>query len=363
MRLLPLLASLLVACGGASASDAGDTSDADADAVPDASEPPTCDPVCPSGMVCTADLVCVPGGCGGEALDLTYVAPSFLIVLDRSCSMRTNEVPGTGKTRWEVAVGALQAVTSSYEEDIDWGITLFPDTSGMQCEQDAIPIPVGDDNALAIRTLLGNALDPADPLYPDSPCVTHIDTAMAQVASDPAFADPTTPRFVMLVSDGAQSGGTGANNCGGNARDPVTEATIRELAGQGIKTFVVGMGGNVDAAALDAFAEAGGAPLAGPHKYYSADSVAELDQAFGAIADLVVSCEYVVDPAPANLDEVYVWFENTEAVPRDPSHLSGWDYDPATMLLTLYGSHCDRLESREVDDVDVIFGCPTPPVP
>ena len=88
----------------------------------------------------------------------------------------------------------------------------------------------------------------------------------------------------------------------------------------------------------------------------------ELDQAFQQIAELVISCEYTVDPAPADLDKTYVFFENTEAVPRDPTHANGWDYDPATMKLTLYGSYCGRIQDRSVDDVDVVFGCPDPTV-
>ena len=61
-------------------------------------------------------------------------------------------------------------------------------------------------------------------------------------------------------------------------------------------------------------------------------------------------------------DRADVFFENTEPVPRDPTHTNGWDYDPATMRLTLYGSYCGRIQDRSVDDVDVVFGCPDPTV-
>lgn len=57
-----------------------------------------------------------------------------------------------------------------------------------------------------------------------------------------------------------------------------------------------------------------------------------------------------------------MFYENTELVPRDTTHAAGWDYDPATMTLTMYGSYCDRLKTKVVDDVDVVFGCPTLPV-
>jgi len=302
--------------------------------------------------------------CGGVALDLTYVAPSFLIVLDRSCSMENQIVPNTTKSRWQVAVEALSAAVMTHDADLAFGLTLFPDTTGMACTQDTIPIPVAPNQGAAIKSLLTAALDPADALYPDSPCVTNIDTGMAQALTDPSIA-ASGQRYIMLVTDGAQSGNTtntGANNCGGPAGDTRTQATIEQLRANGVTTFVVGFGGNVDTVALDAFAIAGGAPRAGAQKFYSAESPAQLAQAFASIAELAVSCEYTVDPPPPEIDKTYVFFGNTELVDRDTSHAKGWDYDPATMKLTFYGTDCERVQTHVVTDVDVVFGCPTPPI-
>lgn len=342
-----LLLAGLCACGGKSGGDGRP----DADPGGDGQTACVDDSDCGVNQKCT-DGVCV-GGCGSEELEIAYVPPNFIVSLDRSCSMRTN-IPGTGVSKWKAAVDALNSVLGDYADDIRWGLTLFPDTTGQTCQQDAIPIPIGDGNAPAISTLLTNALAVADPLYPDSPCVTNIDTGVTQAATDPALADTTRKNFVMLVTDGAQSG-----SCDGNAGDNRTEAAITDLyTNRGITTFVVGFGGEVDAAALDRFALAGGAPLAGTPKYYQADTAAQLEQAFATISGLVVSCEFIVDPAPADLAQTYVYFNETEQVPRDTTHAMGWDYDPATLKLTLYGGHCDRLKARQVDDVDVIFGCP-----
>lgn len=302
--------------------------------------------------------------CGGVSLDLTYVPPSFLIVLDRSCSMKNQIVPNTTKSRWEVAVEALTGAVMTHDNDLAFGLTLFPDISGAACTQDSIPIPVGANNGTAINALLTAALDPADPQYPDDPCVTNIDTGMSQVLTDPAMM-ASGPRYVMLVTDGAQSGNTtstSANNCGGEAGDARTQATIEELRADGITTFVVGFGGNVDATALDAFAIAGGAPRAGAKKFYAAESPAQLAQTFASIAEVAASCEYTVDPPPPDVDKTYVFFGNTELVDRDPSHTKGWDYDPATMKLTFYGTDCERVSTHVVTDIDVVFGCPTPPI-
>jgi hypothetical protein len=302
--------------------------------------------------------------CGGTSLDLTYVPPPFMIVLDRSCSMANPEVPGTNMTRWQVAVAAISEAAMTHDSDLAFGLTMFPDTTGAACTQDSIPIPVAPHQGAAIDTLLTSALDPSDPYYPDNPCVTNIDTGMSQVLTDPSM-NGTGHRYVMLVTDGAQSGNTtstGANNCGGENGDARTLQTIKDLKHDGVTTFVVGFGGNVDTVALNSFAQAGGAPLSGMKKYYSAESPQDLAQAFSNIAQLAQSCEYTVDPAPPDIDKTYVFFGNTELVDRDTTHANGWDYDPATMKLTFYGADCERVRTRVVTDVDVVFGCPTPPI-
>ncbi len=336
---------------------------------------------CPAGTICSANQSCIPdgtcavdgdcgagmkcdpvsgqcsvGGCGGQFLDLTYVPPNVLVVLDRSCSMK-RELAGTTTTKWAAAVGSINNMLGTYSTDAHWGLTMFPDTTGNACSQDAIPFAIAPNNAASISSMLTSALDVADPNYPDSPCVTNIDTGVQQAALDPALADATRKSYLMLVSDGAQAGCT----LGGG--DAGAEAAIKELrTDRDITTFVVGFGSEVDAPELDKLATLGGAALPGATKYYQADTAAQLDAAFQSIVGAVVSCDYEVNPAPGNLDETYVFFENTELVPRDPSHILGWDYDPATMILSFYGVTCDRLKTRQVDDVDVVFGCPTPPV-
>ncbi len=77
-----------------------------------------------------------------------------------------------------------------------------------------------------MQSLLTASLMNSDPYFPNGPCVTNIDTAMAQAQTDPALVDPTRDNFVLLLTDGKQSG-----SCGGNAADPITVQTIgRSLA-------------------------------------------------------------------------------------------------------------------------------------
>ena len=101
---------------------------------------------CGAGKVCKPDHTCEIGGCGGEQLDLTYVPPNFIIVLDRSCSMDATPA-GATQTKWTSAVVALRQLLNMYPTEIDWGLTLFPDTTGATCAQDANAVPVGPGKA------------------------------------------------------------------------------------------------------------------------------------------------------------------------------------------------------------------------
>ncbi len=252
-------------------------------------------------------------------------------------------------------VSGGQPLTSHLSATVRWGLTLFPDLGGSQCGQDAIPIPVGDANETAIQTLLTNALDPSDPYHCRAgPCVTNIDTAMEQAASDPAFVDTTRASYALLVTDGKQSG-----SCRGGSDDR-TFAAIEGLRGRGIETFVVGFGSGVDGEALSRFATLGGTDLPATPSYYQANAPAELLTAFDTIVSGVVSCDYAVADMPTDLSMVTVFFDGSRTVDRDESHAAGWDFDPTTGRLTFYGGPCDDLRSGSARDVDVVFGCAGP---
>ncbi len=206
---------------------------------------------------------------------------NLMIVLDRSCSM--DSVPsGDTQTKWDSAVDALAALTTNYEGQLRFGLIMFPDETGDRCTQDGdIYVQVGPGNESAV-------MDAVNGTQPDGPCVTNIDTAIAQVGDDPAFdtslVDPAERRsFVLLVTDGKQS-----NACGGVDRDPVTETNIAELYSANYPTYVVGFGGGVRPASLETFATAGGVPRVGDPIYYQADTAAELEEALQMIAGSVV---------------------------------------------------------------------------
>lgn len=320
-------------------------------------DPGTCaDPGdCQEGMTCDpATSTCIPGGaCGSQEAKAEVVPPNLLIVLDRSCSMR--KLVGT-ETKWQIAVGALDYLTTQFDAKIRFGLTLFPDTVTPDCKQDTIPIPVAAGTESAIQTLLDASLATTDKNYPDGPCVTNIDTAMTQAATEPALDDAERQSFVLLITDGKQAG------CSAAGGDQGTTQAITDLyQTRGVPTFVVGFGSEVDPAQMDIFAEAGGVPSADPTaKYYKAEDQASLQAAFDAIASQTLSCVYSLDAPPDDPDKIYVFFDNTEEIGRDPSHQDGWDYDPATNQVTFYGAACDALKAGTVTDLDIVLGCKAP---
>jgi len=203
-----------------------------------------------------------------------------MIVLDRSCSM-SNKPSGETRTKWQIAVDALGTLTTTYQGKLRLGLIMFPDETGASCAQDGtIYVNAGPDHEADVMAAVTAT-------QPDGPCVTNIDTAIAQVGDDPAFdlAQPGPRRsFVLLITDGMQSG-----SCGGVARDPVTEQNIADLYTAGYPTYVVGFGDGVRPASLSAFATSGGVPRPGDPVYYQANTAAELDDALDAIIGAVIS--------------------------------------------------------------------------
>lgn len=313
---------------------------------------------CDLGKICDEpSATCVPGGvCGGKEAKADPIAPNLLIVLDRSCSM-TAEV-SANLTKWDVAVQAIQTMAASFTGKIRFGLTMFPDLTGGNCQQDAIPIPVGPGNEMAISELLGAALMQSDPNFPNGPCVTNIDTAMKQATTETAFADMDRGSYVLLLTDGKQSSG-----CSAAGGDNGTTMIIKDLHDtMNVPTFVLGFGAGIDPAQMNKFADAGGVPAGDPTKYYDASDQASLDAALKTIADKTLGCTFSLDETPPSPDEIYVFFNNVDSVMRDATHMTGWDYDAANNQVTFYGATCDKLKTGEVTDVDIVFGCdePTP---
>ena len=111
--------SIQPGCSGGCA--AGTFCSASGSCIPDG----TCavDGDCGGGKLCdaTTQLCAVGGNCGQKPFKLVAQAPNLMIVLDRSGSMGKS-VPGSGKSRWQVAAEALAQVFKKYDGKIDFGL-------------------------------------------------------------------------------------------------------------------------------------------------------------------------------------------------------------------------------------------------
>ena len=319
---------------------------------------------CTSGEVCDLDGgLCVPGSqCGSTQVNGGQAVPNLIIALDRSCSM-TSKI--NGKTKWQIAYEALTALTNNYQGKIRFGLTMFPDTEAPNCTQDGgAPIPIGDNNEAAIQARLAAAQDAGALEYPAGPCVTNIDTGVEQAAMDPGLMDPNHPGFILLLTDGKQSGCSAG---GGNAGTVMAIAMARMM--YGVNTFVIGFNANqggIDVPALDSFADAGGEtapplPDGGGNLFFDAQDQASLQAALDLIGGRTLSCNYMLTMVPPDPSQLYVFFDKV-LQGRDPGHADGWDYNASNNQVTFYGMACDDLKNGTVTKLDIVYGCPTPPI-
>lgn len=299
---------------------------------------------CNPGSTCASDGTCQPaapdGGamsCGGELFQAAKVNSNMYIAFDKSGSMR-DPIVNNGPSKWEIATSAIKQVTMQYESQIQFGLGLFPqgDTTALRCVVPSTSVQVGNQRASAI----GMALDNSGPGGN-----TPIGGVLISAGMVPELVDPMRANYVMLVTDGTET-------CNGNG----VQAATDNLTQRGIKTFVVGFGGQVDATNLADIATAGGTPRPGATKYYQADDAPGLLAAFNLIAQGALGCEYRLAMAPPDPSKIFVYV-NGVLQNRDVSHANGWDYSAATVRITFYGGLCNLVATDPTARVSIVYGC------
>ena len=303
-------------------------------------EPNTTGGTCEMDMSCPDGESCVGGfcGCEGAAFAAEPIIPNMMIVLDRSGSMDKGNFGG--KSKWEVASDALSQILTDYGPRVNFGLVLY--SGDGDCGPGNVDVDVAAGSAMDVNMAIGNAT-------PDGN--TPIGDTLDALVGYSGLASTDHPNYILLLTDGEET-------CDGDGK-----AAVETLAAQTpeVKTFVVGFGGNVDEAALNDMATAGGTALSGTTKYYQADDAQQLTDAFDSIVGSVLSCSYALSGNPTNLDDLYVYFDGAP-VDRDMTQGDGWDYDTASMQITFYGPACDALKSGSVTDLAIVYGCPIVPI-
>jgi len=295
----------------------------------------------------------VDGGrlCGESMISGGRVATDMLLLLDRS-------IQGD-QTGWRNLVATVVNQINARGAEFDWGLYIFP-KDGPACG--AATVTAGAD--LPFRSgnpthLIAHAVA-AGVDGNGTPTAAAIGAGAAYLHT---LTDPI-PRFMMLVTDGAPT-------CAGTIGAPLSDdaamaqadaiAAITAAKMEGFPTVVVAPSTTTaagDVASLNALAQAGGYPRQGDIKFFTESTLAELfpPPAGG-------SCIFALASPPPVPDKVSVTL-NGVSVPRDPGHMSGWDYANVNRTtFALFGTWCSMvLESRSFE-IRVTYGCPIFPVP
>lgn len=289
--------------------------------------------------------------CGSELFGSQAIPPNILIVLDRSHSMEfdINNVLGGEPTKWDIATQAIEDVTTAYGEQIRFGLMLFPGTgvacgTAGACDPGGVFIDPAPDTTVAIQ----DQIEASGACAPGTP----IGQSLAPLVGYEGLQDPERGNFILLLTDGRPQ----------QCPEVDLAATVTDLREQPqeVRTFVVGFGDGVDPVQLASMAVAGGTAIDADPVYYQADNATALSDAFAAIAGSILSCNFALDEAPPDVDDLYVFFDTT-LVERDTTREDGWDYDADLNQVTFYGPACEAIQSNSIGEVNIVFGCPVLP--
>jgi hypothetical protein len=293
------------------------------------------------------------GGSGGNCGVLNFMltksgTPDLLIVQDISGSMgdTENDTPPTGtqQSKWQQIRAGLETVVSQVTT-VNWGLYMFPAQGfSLQCVNAQPDVPVAPNNAAAITAKL-NATTPGN----GTPTTDALKTAVTYLQG----LKDGNGKFIVLATDGEP------NDCSsGNDDSAGAIAEVMAAANAGINTFVVGIGTTTGAVStLNSMATAGKEPQAGTPSYYPVTSQAALEKSLSSIATGLVSCTYQLQMPPANPDLVEI-DGNGVKIPRDPTHMNGWDFGPGNMSIIFYGQACDNLQKGVTTSISAVYGCP-----
>jgi von Willebrand factor type A domain-containing protein len=316
-----------------------DTSDASAD------EPST-----PADGGDAAQGLGPDANCGPARLD--RLAPDLLLLLDRSGSMGNQEddtkcpiAAPMCVTKWAACTNAVNQVVQETESSVRWGLKYFANNA--QCGVEAgVAVPVGPKNAMAIASSIAATMPTGD---------TPTRLAVASAGDYLSSLQDPNPKILLLATDGSP-------NCGPGLPADIDDtagavAAVKALADTGIPVYVIGIG-NVAMLVnnLQQLAIAGGRPKAGPVAYYPTSSSADLVDALHAIGAQSMPCTYALPFVPPDPGNARVSAASVR-IPRDLTHVEGWDYDATFKSIQLYGTWCTQDQAGALASVDFLAGC------
>jgi hypothetical protein len=291
-----------------------------------------------------------PNGCGKQTFQVaaSQVSPNIMMTVDESGSMK-DPIGGSNMSKWDALTGAVNMLLGQYSGSAQWGLSIFPHDASDSCSPGQVDIAVGPNTVQPILAKLATLTDQT--IGGNTPTD---ETLQAELGNAAGLADATKANYVLLMTDGEP-------NCNGNVKS--VAATIGKLYAEtpSVRTFVVGIGDGTasDPSALNSWAEAGHTARTGATEYYQVNNTADLQAAFQAIVNGVVSCTYQLSMKPSDASLIVAYI-NGVAVPQDPTN--GTSYDAGTNSLVFNGSSCDQLKAGGAATLDIIYGCPSGPI-
>jgi hypothetical protein len=291
--------------------------------------------------------------CAEIRVDTEPKVPTVVLLVDQSGSM---EAGFSGQSRWEAVYETLMdpddGVVKPLEHRISFGMALYTSENGF--EGGECPLLTEVAPALQNHAALDALLDAAQPVD-DTPT----GDSLAAVAEQLALMDLDGPRAIVLATDGEPDTCEQPDPQQGQAESVAAAQAAFEA---GVETYVISVGDEVSDAHLQQMANAGvGLAPQGPQEaeFYKAFDADELLDAFDAIIDGVVGCDYQIDGivAPEVACEGTVRLDGqaldcgTEWTMADPS------------TLRLLGSACQILKDGQEHQLDATWPCGTIDVP
>jgi hypothetical protein len=299
-------------------------------------------------------------GCNFGRFLAHRIAPEILLVFDRSSAMR-KPVVGSPNNRWIEMTDGVATIVKNRQAAVSWGLKFFPSPSATASPclvNDGVDVAVGPAQFNDVITKIRGGQPDTGP--EGSPLFQAVSTAMQ------AFPRGNYPRYFVLASDGQVA-------CPAVPANPAAESkayeTVRNAANSHVWSFVIGTAtvGTPQHTVLNNLAGEGREAAAGPTRYQPAQNKLEMMNALDAIADKLSNCLFSIN-APPWRESVALDIQGLGRVPRDVSHLEGWDYGPDTAradikTVQLFGTACNRLRQMPASAVDMTFGCQNVPPP
>jgi len=293
--------------------------------------------------------------CDEMTIVASSIPPNLMLIVDTSGSMNDPTASGSNRTKLQDTRDALNHLLDEGEGNIRFCWLHFPQnpTAENHC---------GDTTHVEVEC--SAVLDEIRQRVNGLGALGGTPTGGALMAAHAyqILHDETRGNYAVLLTDGLPTCPEGEGDVENEADNQLGLIAMQNLHARGVDCFVIGLGEDLNSSnpdLLNRMAQAGGRPRSGAVKYYQANSMDELQLVLQEIRGAVLDCTLTLDSVPEYPDYLWMMFDDL-LIDRDPDHVNGWDYDPRTNQILVYGPACDQLRAGSVLKSDVKMGCSPP---